>query len=210
MQPDVSSPTRLVIIRHGNTFGSGDVVRRVGGKTDLPLVDSGIQQAKRLGQYFSSMGMMPAHIFVGPLVRTQQTAAYMLAGAGWAVGMTTCEALRELDYGVDENQPEEVVVARLGKLALLAWDEAGIVPDGWDVDVAGLRASWDDLAAHVRKVYPHQTVWVVTSNGIARFALDLVAEKKDVPLKLPTGGYGILTAAAEKGFWEVDAWGLRP
>ena len=33
--------TRLVVARHGNTFGPKDVVTRVGGRTDLPLVASG-------------------------------------------------------------------------------------------------------------------------------------------------------------------------
>ncbi|MFZ4686424.1 MAG: histidine phosphatase family protein [Hyphomonadaceae bacterium] len=37
--------TRIFIVRHGNTFDKGDVVTRVGGRTDLPLSTSGSAQA---------------------------------------------------------------------------------------------------------------------------------------------------------------------
>src|SRR5258706_236449 len=41
---------KLLIARHGNTFGPGDIVTRV-GTTDLPLVESGLQQGRNLGTY---------------------------------------------------------------------------------------------------------------------------------------------------------------
>ena len=33
---------RVIICRHGNTFDKGDLVRRVGARTDLALSKSGI------------------------------------------------------------------------------------------------------------------------------------------------------------------------
>ena len=38
--------SRVYIVRHGNTFDRGDVILRVGGRTDIPLSTSGIDQAK--------------------------------------------------------------------------------------------------------------------------------------------------------------------
>ena len=38
------------IVRHGNTFDGNEPVRRIGARTDLPLVASGFDQARALGQ----------------------------------------------------------------------------------------------------------------------------------------------------------------
>ena len=40
--------TQLLIVRHGNTFETGETPRRVGLRTDLPLSSSGRKQANAL------------------------------------------------------------------------------------------------------------------------------------------------------------------
>ena len=35
--------TKLVVVRHGNTFNSGDVILRVGSATDIPLTETGMR-----------------------------------------------------------------------------------------------------------------------------------------------------------------------
>ena len=55
---DRAAITRLLIVRHGNTFAAGEVARRV-GKTDVPLVASGEEQAKELGQYLATRQLTP-------------------------------------------------------------------------------------------------------------------------------------------------------
>lgn len=47
----------LIIARHGNTFGPDDTPTRVGARTDLPLVESGIQQARLLGTHLRALGL---------------------------------------------------------------------------------------------------------------------------------------------------------
>jgi broad specificity phosphatase PhoE len=44
---------RLFVVRHGNTFDAGDVITRVGGRTDLPLSASGKAQAEKLAAHFA-------------------------------------------------------------------------------------------------------------------------------------------------------------
>ena len=46
---------RVIICRHGNTFDKGDLVRRVGARTDLALSKSGIKQANFLAEQFSPL-----------------------------------------------------------------------------------------------------------------------------------------------------------
>jgi len=110
--------SRLVIVRHGNTFDAGDVVTRVGGRTDLPLSSSGQAQAAALARHFAAAGTVFATARSSPLKRTRATAEAILAAVRNAPELTTDLFLREIDYGPDENRPEEEVVARIGKAAL--------------------------------------------------------------------------------------------
>ena len=113
--------SRIIVVRHGNTFDKGDVVTRVGGRTDLPLSVSGRVQAEALARHFATTAFATARS--GPLKRTRETAAAILAAQANPPELTTDLFLREIDYGPDENRPEEEVIARIGKAALDAWNQ---------------------------------------------------------------------------------------
>lgn len=197
---------RLIIVRHGNTFAPGDVVRRIGAGTDMPLAESGIVQARKLGQLFKEKNWKPDAVFTSQLVRTQQTAEHILAEMGLKKQAVALSRFDEIDFGDDENQPEEAVVARLGSKALQDWDEHGIVPDGWYADPKAIAGWWKDFAtASVKQKTP--TVLVVTSAGIARFALSLCKEAP-AKIKLPTGSYGVLVY--ENRAWRCQEWAVTP
>ena len=203
--------TDLYIVRHGNTFDKGDTVTRVGARTDLPLSQSGLEQAAQLSeefQHIASDGF--ARAYCSPLLRTRQTADAILAGRDDAPDLETLEFLREVDYGPDENQPEETVIARVGAAALQAWDEAAIPPPGWDLDPEKLRAAWRDLFDHLAIADLSRPVLIVTSNGIARFALDAVTAFSVQPdsIKLKTGAYGRLNVADQR--ITLESWNVRP
>ncbi|HQU09350.1 MAG TPA: histidine phosphatase family protein [Opitutales bacterium] len=205
-------PTRLIIVRHGNTFLPEETPRRVGGLTDLPLVPSGEAQARLLGEHFKALGILPAVIYTGPLLRTRQTAKIMAEAAGWGTAIEIEPCLRELDYGPDENQPEPAVIKRIGTAALEAWEKQARVPAGWKVDMGGLLKSWELIGEQTLEHYEGQTVIVVTSNGIARFAAALVggleAFGARYGFKLATGAYGVFEET-QTG-WEVCEWNTRP
>ena len=50
---------KLYLIRHGNTFAPGDKVTWVGSQNDLPLVESGIQQAQTLSSALQKQNIIP-------------------------------------------------------------------------------------------------------------------------------------------------------
>ena len=183
----------VTIIRHGNTFDTGDVIRRVGRGTDLPLSASGRAQAAELG--WAMQGAIERAVS-SPLKRTRQTAAAL------GVPVTLDDRLLEIDYGPDEGQPEDVVIERLGADAITAWDRDATVPDGWLVAPDAIRADWAALLAEV----PDRTA-IVTSNGIARFLLDICAHD-GAERKLKTGAYGVVTG--EPGAWVIRSWNCRP
>lgn len=200
--------TRLLVVRHGNTFGPGDVVTRV-GRTDLPLVESGLAQGRMLGRYLKSIGLVPDAIFTSKLQRTVQTAEQAQAELGTALPLTPLTIFNEIDYGPDENKPEEEVVARLGEAALKLWDSEGVVPDGWNVDPAAIIGNWKAFAAGLA---PGKTAMVVTSNGIARFAPHLTGDfdvfRAAHSIKISTGALCIFENDGRG--WACTAWNLKP
>ena len=115
--------TRLIVARHGNTFAPGVVPTRVGCRTDLPLVASGEAQARRIGKFLRLHQMVPDVVFAAPLKRSLDTARLAVEALGLDLPITSDERFSEIDYGPDENQPESVVVARIGEQALRDWDE---------------------------------------------------------------------------------------
>lgn len=197
----------LFVVRHGNTFDTGDVVTRVGGRTDLPLSSSGMKQAEALAAHFASTRFAAA--LASPLQRTRATARAILCARTDAPALLIRSFLREIDYGPDENQPEETVLARLGQAALKAWDEDGAPPPGWLVDPAAIRAGWAALLAETCALAADAQVLVVTSNGTARFLTDVVdTAPEGLERKLRTGAWGQIEVTPAGA--RLAAWNQRP
>lgn len=194
----------FVIVRHGNTFESGEPPRRIGARTDLPLTAAGWAQAEALGGCLAVRGVAFTKVLVSPLRRTRQTAEAILRHLPGAPEVEVCDWLCEIDHGPDENATEDAVLSRIGSEALAAWDENGVPPPGWQVDAARRLAGWRDLFGR-----DQGPVLLVTSNGAARFALLAAGLHTGAGLKLPTGGYGVIRRDAH-GVLSLAEWGRRP
>lgn len=213
--------TRLVIARHGNTFGPGDTVTYVGARTDLPLVDKGREQAQALGRYLKMHNLLPDAVYCSELQRTRETAELALKEARIREPVFPLAIFNEIDYGPDENKTRDEIVARIGERALQDWDERSIVPDGWHIAPKALTQSWRGFADHIHACEDtvhggvldiRETVLVVTSNGVARFA-PLIARNFEEysaqgSFKLATGALGILEQDGED--WIISGWNIRP
>lgn len=200
--------TRIVICRHGNTFDKGDVVARVGARTDMHLSNSGRAQAKALAAYFSPENSNYDFklAFCSPLIRTHQTGDFILNSKHTATKLKMLSFLTEIDYGVDENKPEKDVVERLGHRAIELWDKKAIPPKGWKVDPPSLIQSWKEFLTKHESY--NGDILVVTSNGIARFVLDAVDEIAiDAPRKLRTAAYGVVEI--KNSYSKLTAWDVR-
>jgi probable phosphoglycerate mutase len=194
---------RIFIIRHGNTFASSADARRVGSRTDIPLVDSGRLQADRLGQWIADQALPIDRLLSSPLQRARETADRIATATGHTSdGMA--DWLGEIDHGPDEGRPEAEILARIGAQALADWDERGIAPDGWIVDADRRIAAWLSFFAESTKGVD----LLVTSNGAARFAL-IAAGLPLGALKLRTGAFGEL-AVDDGGAVTLLRWDQRP
>lgn len=194
----------FVIVRHGNTFEAGESPRRIGARTDLPLTPAGLAQADALGVDFAARGWNFTKVLVSPLLRTRQTTAAILAHLPGAPEAASCDWLREIDHGPDEDRDEKAVLARIGTEALAAWDDRAVPPPGWHVDAPSRIAGWRDLF-----VSEQGPVLLVTSNGAARFALVAAGLGTSGGMKLATGSYGVIRRGAD-GKPGLDEWGRRP
>ena len=229
----MSEVTRLIVVRHGNTFNSGDVILRVGSATDIPLTEKGVQQGNAVGRDLAASGIKADTIFSAPLLRTRRSAAEIASHYG-NMPVQPMEFLTELDYGMDDGKPEDDIVLRLGivesngniapdtalsdlydagKAALKKWDSEAVLPRAWEhlaPRVAQLEKDWAEFGAEVAAGKYGKTVIAVTSNGIARFSKVLLQgdEALGGNLKLATGAYGIYVY--ENGAWYSEKWNIRP
>lgn len=204
--------TTLIIARHGNTFEAGETPRRVGGRTDIPLVESGRQQAIALGRYLKEHNLIPDVVYASQLKRAQETARLAIHETGVANPVYTLDIFNEIDYGPDENKTAVEVTSRIGAQAIKDWDQYCKVPDGWKVDPQQIIQNWIDFGEQIRAHDDNETVLVVTSNGIARFAPHLTGQfeefRQNNALKLSTGAIAIFRH--RDGQWVIEGWNIKP
>ena len=204
--------TTLIIARHGNTFGPEDTPTRVGARTDLPLVEKGHEQAKAIGQYIKENRLIPDVVYSSTLQRTIETAEIAVKESSVTNPVFQLDIFNEIDYGPDENKVEADVIARIGEDAIKAWESDAIVPDGWKIDPHEVIENWIGFADQISAHHDNETVLVVTSNGIARFAPHITGDfegfRANHNIKLSTGALGILKHDGLQ--WSVEEWNIRP
>ncbi|ATQ67283.1 MULTISPECIES: histidine phosphatase family protein [Methylosinus] len=200
---------RLILARHGNTFGPGDAVRWIGARSDPALVASGREQAEAVGRALAAMHVHPARIIAGPLTRTRESAA--LAAAGFAPASIEIEPrLIEIDYGAWEGLTSDEIRSLRGAPEVDAWERDGIWPQGagWSPDEAQLRARLEGLLASLRAAHTDgDTIMLVSSGGVLRCFGEIYGlARRDA--KMRTGSLSIVETDAQ-GF-SIALWNARP
>lgn len=88
---------RLYIARHGETQWNVD--NRISGRTDIPLTEEGMEQAKQLAEQAKGKGIEV--ILCSPLLRARQTAQAVCDALG--LPMFIDDRLIELNFGIFEG-----------------------------------------------------------------------------------------------------------
>jgi probable phosphoglycerate mutase len=204
--------TRLLIARHGNTFTPDQTPTRVGLHTDLPLVQSGQDQATRLAIYLKDNDLTPDKIYTSVLKRTIEMGQIVEDVIGKEVPQTQHSMFNEIDYGPDENMPEDAVIQRIGQDAITAWNKKTTVPDGWIVDPNQIIKDWISFGDTCNDQHQGQTVLAITSNGVARFSPHLTGDFDGFSgdLKISTGALCILEKSDDNDHWTIIDWNIRP
>lgn len=96
---------RLFLIRHGETVDN--VAGLYAGSRDSALTNHGVEQTKRLGDFFAKQGIQLTHIFSSPLTRAYKTAEAIQKAQkdSSALEIVKVSDLRERDFGRFEGKP---------------------------------------------------------------------------------------------------------
>ena len=211
--------TTLIIARHGNTFRKGETPTRVGAKTDLPLVEE--EKGRAIGRYLKENGLIPQEVFASPLARTVQTARLAMEEMNLTQEIILLHEFVEIDYGPDENKPENEVFWRLGngdiekgKEIIEAWNRYGTVPAGWIVNTERIIKNWLQWAENrVNKNGHDSCSLLITSNGIIRFSPYLTGNfegfSRNNDLKVATGGIAVFEKKEDDRLWNCKAWNVK-
>jgi broad specificity phosphatase PhoE len=129
---------RVVLVRHGETEWT--LSRRHTGRTDIPLTETGRQEAKLIGARLADQ--RPTAVFTSPLSRASETCE--LAGLGTPA--TVSDDLREWDYGDYEGRRTADI--RAERPGWLLFTDG--VPNGESPDDVARRV--DRVLAQVRAI----------------------------------------------------------
>lgn len=155
------APTRLFLLRHGQTAMSVD--RRYSGRGDVELTDRGRAQAaaagKRLSGLVKATEAGPVPVVCSPLRRTLATGQAVAAALGTEVG--THDGLIETDFGDWEGLTFLEAAGRDPELHRSWLSDTSVPPPGgesFDTVLGRVREARDDLLAR----YAGRSVVVVS------------------------------------------------
>ena len=207
---------KLILARHGNTFAAGDPVVWTGSSNDIPLVDTGKEQARALAAELKAQSLVPSLVLAGPLVRTREYADIVVSTVGLDLKPIIDPRLMEIDYGDWTGLTNDEVAKQFGSEEQDAWNERSIWPAdaNWGGSREGVIAEVRSLASELEANCDNDaTVLVVSSNGRIRYFLELIKGALDEHVaannfKVKTGAYCLLELFG--GSWSVLDWNKTP
>lgn len=153
---------KLYAARHGQT--DWNVAGKVCGRTDVDLTETGVEQAKELGERIKSKGIHIDVIIASPLKRAQKTAKIareIFAERDAVPEIITDERLIEQDYGIFEGTDHrgEGFLANKRNFACR-------YPGGESMMMVAQRTY--NLIDEVKEKYRDKTVLFVCHGGVLR------------------------------------------
>lgn len=206
---------KLILLRHGNTFEANQIAYQVGLKTDLPLTEKGMLQAKTFAQQFQDQNRNIAAIFCGQLQRQRQTADLIANYFPKARRDENINALNEIDYGDWEGLTADAIDAKWPQ-EHANWQHQAIWPKHFGSSLETHIGHLKQFLARLKDYQPNDTVVAVTSNGIMRLFLCLIPNlwselsqsKSFNDFKVKTGNYCEIEILNEELI--IQQWNVHP
>lgn len=206
----------LILARHGNTFNPDDAVVWVGSQNDLPLVESGYTQAKKLGDYFFTEKITPTAVYTGPLQRMTSYADCILKQLNLRLNPVIDLRLNEIDYGQWSGLTSKQVCEKFGTDQFENWEQHSQWPTkgAWGESeqslIKRIRLFIDELVINHKA---DEKILIVASNGCLRYFLDLVpgALQKHIQnktVKIATGN--LCKLSYHNNVWQMVEWNKSP
>lgn len=198
----MSEPTRLLVVRHGETDWNRQ--QRFQGQIDVPLNATGLAQARRLAERLAAD---PAErLFCSDLLRTRQTAEPL--AQAWGLQPEAHAGLREQGFGVLEGLDVPTIQAQHAGLWAQWLEHRGdfALPGGESLQRfhARVMATLQELA----EAHPGRSLALVTHGGV----LDMLwRSARGEPIEglrrceIPNTGINRLNWA--DGRLQIELWG---
>lgn len=106
MSTESSPPTRLLLVRHGESEGNRD--RTFTQNPDVPLTPFGREQARAAAHRMATR-YRPSRIIASPFARARQTAEIIAETLGLSVEFDV--AFREQSFGIFAGQPYDALIS---------------------------------------------------------------------------------------------------
>jgi len=164
----MAEPTRLILIRHGETRLNVENIFR--GRTDIPLNDNGLDQARRLGKALREHRL--AAVYSSPMDRALATARGVASPHGLEVQVR--EEFHNISLGIWEGRPKAEIRQEQPEL-WAQWvhaPEALAVPGGETIPQVRERARQGIVAVLAR--HPAETVAIVTHRSVLKTILAVI------------------------------------
>ena len=189
--------TKIILVRHGHVEGIEPP--RFRGRTEIPLTELGIRQARQTARRIGA-GWRPAAVYTSPMGRCVATGEAIAQEVG--VGRQTLAGLNDLDYGTWQWRTYDEIEAQAPQL-LAVWRTAPHLfrfPDGDSLQDLVARAA--DCLRLVLDRHAGQVVVMVGHDSVNRA---LLLQLLDQPLS----AYWRL-AQDPCGISEIDVAEARP
>ncbi|MBJ7449874.1 MAG: histidine phosphatase family protein [Parachlamydiales bacterium] len=210
---------RLIIVRHGNTFESGQTPVQVGLKTDLPLTEKGCLQAEYFAKYLEVKNIKPKAVYAGSLKRQVKTAQIVCKYLHIQDALKLNEpALNEIDYGLWEGLSTEDIQSKWPD-DYANWTEESRWADGIFAQSLGhhIKAIQSWIKQLLQTYKANDCIIGVTSNGIMRLFQtfqttqwqQLVHDRNMEKIKVKTGHFCDLLID-DDGSVQIQSWNVNP
>lgn len=197
--------TTIYLIRHGET--DWNTLHRLQGHRDIPLNETGKQQAESLYHFLKEAQIKFDAILSSSLKRAYQTAEIALDLS--LNDIVLLESLRERNYGIYEGEFWRDLAKKdaNGKERLNLREPTADIPQGENISIFATRIleSFKEIAA----TYPNKKIAVFTHGGVIDIvwrhlnSLDLLG-KREMPIL--NGSINIFSI--DKNFhWQTLDWG---
>ena len=159
------NPTRLYLIRHGET--DWNVEGRYQGQIDSTLSARGRAQTERLAEALAAVPFRA--VYSSPLSRSRETAQVVAAAHGLAV--VPVDGLREVGMGEWEGLTEQEISERFGPVLTARRQDPERVTPGGGESLVALQARGLETVREIVARHPGETVAVVAHGGVNKTIL---------------------------------------
>lgn len=179
--------TFICLVRHGET--DWNAVRRIQGRTDIPLNEIGTMQAKDCKRYLNDFQWDV--IVSSPLTRAKQTAE--IINEEMNIPLIVMEQFNERNYGSIEG----ITIEERARL-----DPNFYCPDQESIDYVKKRVL--DGINQLHQLYPCKNVIVVAHGGVINALLSVLSHGI-----VGTGKTGLSNGCFSNIYFDGDGWKIK-